>query len=75
MVQRLDVRHNLALYLELPDTAKERSFFTQLMFSYKLNPQTVFFLGYSDTREGDDRIDNKQTNRTIFAKLGYAWLM
>ncbi len=75
IVQRLDVRRNLDLYVELPDSARTQSVFSQLMFSYKLNPQTVFFLGYSDTREGDDQIDRIQTNRTVFAKLGYAWLM
>jgi hypothetical protein len=75
IVQRLDVRHNLDLYLDPPDSAKQLSLFTQLMFSYKINPQTVFFLGYSDTRASDDRIDNLQTNRTVFAKVGYAWLL
>ena len=75
MVQRLDVRRDLALYLDKPDSAKDEKLFTQLMFSYKINPQTVFFLGYSDTRQSEDRVDNLQTNRTVFAKVGYAWLM
>lgn len=75
IVQRLDVRYTASLYLDPPDSVRNRTLFSQLMFSYKLNPQTVFFLGYSDTEEGDDRIDRKQTNRTIFAKLGYAWLL
>jgi hypothetical protein len=43
--------------------------------AYKINPQTVFFVGYSDTRPGDERNDLRQQNRTVFVKLGYAWLL
>ncbi len=49
--------------------------FTQLLFSYKLNPQTVLFFGYSDNRLGDEVLDLTQSNRTLFFKVGYAWLM
>jgi hypothetical protein len=55
------------------DPESER-LFTQLLFSYKLNPQTVFFLGYSDVALADQRIDLTRENRTFFLKLGYAWL-
>ena len=48
--------------------------FTQLLFSYKINPQTVFFLGYSDNSLGSQRIDLTREDRTFFLKLGYAWL-
>jgi hypothetical protein len=47
--------------------------FTQILFSYKLNPQTVLFLGYSDNYFGETGIDITQTDRTFFVKLGYAW--
>jgi len=55
-----------------------RTFLTQLLFSYKVNPQTVVFLGYSDNAmgllTGDlDRTDLTRTDRTFFLKLGYAW--
>jgi hypothetical protein len=51
-----------------------RSLFSQLLYSYKLNPQTVFFLGYSDNRGNDFRrnIPIEQTDRTFFLKIGYA---
>jgi hypothetical protein len=57
---------------------ESRRFFTQLLFSYKVNPQTVVFLGYSDNAVGSlspelDRIDLTRTDRTFFLKLGYAW--
>ncbi len=46
----------------------------QLLYSYKLNPQTVFFLGYSDQLIEDDFIDIlTTTDRTWFMKVSYAW--
>jgi hypothetical protein len=48
---------------------------SQLLFSYRLNAQTVFLLGYSDTYAGIDRIDLTQTDRTVFLKIGYALLL
>jgi hypothetical protein len=65
------------LYIALdPDDVEPESerLFTQLLFSYKLNPQTVFFLGYSDNSLADQRVDLRRENRTFFLKLGYAWL-
>lgn len=50
---------------------EERSLFLQALYSYKLNPETVFFLGYGDDREGADRL--VATARTFFLKLSYAW--
>ncbi len=48
---------------------------SQLLFSYKINPQTVFFLGYSDSRAGDRNIDLTRTHWTVFAKIGYALVL
>jgi len=53
---------------------EEEDLFTQLLFSYKLNPETVLFLGYSDRSLGNEAIDLTQANRTFFLKVGYAWL-
>ena len=55
-----------------------RTVFTQFLFSYTVNPQTVLFLGYSDNSTGLltpelDRTDLTRTDRTFFLKLGYAW--
>jgi hypothetical protein len=72
IVQYLDVARNPDLYLfPIPD--KTQTIFTQFLFSYKLNPQTVLFIGYSDNYLGMTNIDVTQTNRTFFVKLGYAW--
>lgn len=56
----------------VPDETEE--LFTQFLFSYKLNPQTVFLAGYSDGREGLDDVSLLQTDRSFFVKVGYAWL-
>jgi hypothetical protein len=65
---------NPAVYESEVD-ARSRSWFNQLLFSYKLNPQTVLFLGYSDTYLGDQQIDLTQESRTLFLKIGYAWML
>ncbi|HEX5760510.1 MAG TPA: DUF5916 domain-containing protein [Thermoanaerobaculia bacterium] len=64
-------------YLDLAPAGFESSedLFTQLLFSYKLNPQTVLFLGYSDQRIGLGDLGLEQTGRTFFFKVGYAWLL
>jgi hypothetical protein len=61
----------------VPDRTEQ--LFTQLLFSYKVNPQTVVFVGYSDNYRGFDQaqlqVGLTQTDRTIFVKLGYAWIL
>ncbi len=72
--QYLDVQRNPSLYEEDVD-AQSRNLFNQILFSYTINPQTVLFLGYSDSLIGDQSVDLKQESRTLFLKVGYAWLM
>ena len=73
-VQHQDVERNPALYLDEVDS-RSRNVGRQLLYSYKLNPQTVFFLGYSDRHMDDDDLDSLAvTDRTYFMKIGYAWL-
>lgn len=68
---------NPELYAFEVDRSNNR-LFSQLLFSYKLNPLTVFFLGYADNRSGLEDF-NRQTvpfetgDRTFFLKVGYAW--
>ncbi|HEX8254749.1 MAG TPA: DUF5916 domain-containing protein [Thermoanaerobaculia bacterium] len=70
--QHLDVKRDRDNY-EFPIDARSRDFFNQLLFSYKINPLTVLFLGYSDTHTGNHQIDLTQESRTLFLKVGYAW--
>jgi len=72
--QYLDVDRNPAAYDSEVD-ARSRQWFNQLLFSYKINPQTVLFLGYSDTFVGDQQVELTQANRTVFLKIGYAWML
>ncbi|MCP5102679.1 MAG: carbohydrate binding family 9 domain-containing protein [bacterium] len=74
ILQYVDYRYNVGMYINEIDPVY-RHLFTQLLFSYKINPQTVLFLGYSDNYEGYDRHRLPQVNRTVFLKIGYALVM
>ncbi len=74
VVQHLHLERDPSLYRSTVEAGSSR-LFTQLLLSYKLNPQTVAFVGWSDNREGDERLDLARTNQTFFVKLGYAWLI
>lgn len=67
IVQYEDVSRNADVYT-FPVEPHDRNLFTQFLFSYKLNPQTVAFVGYSDNRVGSANIRIRQTNRTFFVR-------
>lgn len=76
--QYLDLQQDPALYraevrpfIE-PET---ETFFTQLLFAYKLNPQTVLFLGYTDDRQGAFDYGLTERERAFFFKVGYALVL
>ena len=74
LVQYTDIRRDQTQYLT-DINSRSRRFFPQVLFSYKINPQTVLFVGYSSTRLGEEsRIDLTEDARTFFVKVGYAWL-
>ncbi|MBN1149772.1 carbohydrate binding family 9 domain-containing protein [candidate division WOR-3 bacterium] len=58
-----------------PISRESKSIFTQLLFSYKVNPQTVLYLGYSDNYDGDEVNPIAQRDRTLFAKVGYSFVI
>lgn len=74
ILQYTDIRNNPATNGDGMDP-HQRRLFGQYLFSYKLNPQTVLFIGYSDTDRGDSIRDFQQVSRTFFVKIGYAWVM
>jgi hypothetical protein len=74
ILQYVNYDYNVANYT-FPIDSKFKSLFSQVLFSYKINPQTMLFLGYSDDHYGDGNIPLKQTNRTFFLKIGYALVM
>ena len=54
--------------------AKDKNIGTQLIYSYKINPQTLLYIGYSDSAlESDDVQSLKKTDKSIFAKFSYLW--
>jgi hypothetical protein len=71
IVQYQHVDRNPAAFA-FPVEATSSSVFTQLLVAYKLNPQTVAFIGYSDSHRATDAIELTRANRTFFVKLGYA---
>ena len=80
ILQYQDLRQNPAAY-GFPVDSRSQGLFTQFLFSYKLNPRTVLFLGYSDNAAGGvfdswlgpGRVSLTRTDRTFFLKIGYAW--
>ncbi|OLC55540.1 MAG: hypothetical protein AUH92_01985 [Acidobacteria bacterium 13_1_40CM_4_69_4] len=87
ILQYTDIRRRLSLYTDFCDPSDptcaqpralppevEKTLFTQLLFSYKVNPQTATYLGYSDDRLGEQGLPLRQSDRTVFFKIGYAWL-
>lgn len=55
-------------------SAKDATFTTSALFAYKLNWQTVLFVGYGDSQaflESTDRLEKNA--RQIFVKVSYAW--
>ena len=74
LLQYYDYDYNVANYL-VPVEPRFRKFFSQVLFSYKLNPRTVLFLGYADNYFGSPEFGLTQKDRTLFVKVGYAWMM
>ena len=76
IVQYEDLIRNTAHY----DAAaglepRSRALFGQFLVAYKVNPQTVIYLGYSGNHAGTRAPEMRPMDRTIFLKLGYAWLV
>jgi hypothetical protein len=79
IVQYRDLEQNPAMY-SFPVDSRTTGLFTQFLFSYKLNPRTVLFLGYSDNSLGGvfdswlgpGQVGITRIDRTFFLKIGYA---
>ena len=71
-VQATDVERDPSLYA-LPVNGRGRDVAAQLLYSYKLNPRSAVYAGYSHGAFADDRIDLFDSSRSVFLKLSYAW--
>jgi len=57
-------------------TATSKNLSSELLYAYKINPQTVFYLGYSEHRYGEEDFSSlEQDEKSLFMKFSYAWLM
>ncbi|UHQ20264.1 carbohydrate binding family 9 domain-containing protein [Lysobacter sp. KIS68-7] len=72
-VQASDINRDQALYT-LPVMQHSRDVAGQLLYSYKVNPRTAFYAGYSEGGFSDDQIRDVFSNtRSVFLKFSYAW--
>ena len=70
-----DINRNVYNNPYIDVSAKSKNLSTQLIYAYKLNPQTVFFLGYSDNSYQDDYLAELiREERTFFSKISYSWM-
>jgi len=78
IVQHIDYNRNLHLYVypwNLYLSPESESVFGQVLFSYKVNPQTVLYLGYSGSGVGEADYPLTGYENVIFVKLGYALVL
>lgn len=72
-LQYTDQDRDPSLYIN-PVQSKSKTLASQLLYSYRINAASRFFVGYSDSGFQNDAYDSiEPTNRTIFAKFSYAW--
>lgn len=56
-----------------PVPRHDGSFLGSILYSYKLNWQTVLFVGYGDDRVLTENADLLRADRSLFFKVSYAW--
>jgi len=72
--QWIHTERDLSLYRHPENfSAETGDFSTSGVFAYKLNWQTVRFVGYADNRELDERSDLQIADRQLFFKVSYAF--
>jgi hypothetical protein len=72
-VQASDVERDQALYT-VPVMHHGQDVAAQLLYSYKLNPRSAIYAGYSEGGYSDDQVRDIFSNtRSVFLKLTYAW--
>lgn len=72
ILQSTEITKDPLLYDE-PVDRESRDLHTQLLFSYKVNPRTVVYIGYSDGSVATEDYGLTMQDRSIFAKLGYSF--
>ncbi|WP_111978725.1 carbohydrate binding family 9 domain-containing protein [Algibacillus agarilyticus] len=78
VVQYTDINRNPENYVVTGSTidSNYKSFSSQLVYTYKVNPQTLFYIGYSNNAfQEKDMSGLEQNKRNLFAKFSYALQM
>ncbi|MBM7072384.1 carbohydrate binding family 9 domain-containing protein [Shewanella sp. 202IG2-18] len=73
-----DIDRNLENYKAefRPSNKNTQRISNEVLYGYKLNPLSVFYLGYSDNSRANDQIDSLTPNeRRIFMKISYAFVI
>ncbi|WP_244325756.1 carbohydrate binding family 9 domain-containing protein [Shewanella aestuarii] len=71
-----NIKRDPNLYLYQNPNKLYQDLGNEVLYGYKLNPQSVFYLGYSDAFSANDDIDSlTQNEKTYFMKVSYAWLL
>lgn len=70
--QQTEVDRDVTLY-GIAVAGREEDFSSSALFAYKLNWQTVLFLGYGDERINDRFGDLQPAGRELFLKVSYAF--
>jgi len=71
---QLNRRNFFRITLQGQTDSGERTLATQLLYKYKVNPFTLFYVGYSDQGFKTVAIERfKKVERRIFVKFSYAW--
>lgn len=74
VVSYADIDRNQSNYIDDVD-ANSRTLGLQFLYSYKVNPLTKFFIGFSHGAvDNDDLVKLKANNQSVFMKFSYAWL-
>ena len=70
------IERDPSLYLYGSPNKEQQNLGNEILYGYKLNPQSVFYLGYSDGLKSNDSIDSlMKTEETYFMKMSYAWIL
>lgn len=71
---QISVNSFLRYTIQADREGDDRSFASQLLYSYQVDPFTLFFLGYSDQGFQTAQLKHlERTDRTLFMKFSYAW--
>lgn len=74
IIQYRHYNYNVSMY-DSGQSPEEKNLFTQMLLSYKINPQTVLFIGYSDNYDNNNQLKLIQTDKNLFFKVGYAFVL